>query len=194
MYADIWTWEKCRIKLNTLRGRLGFPDNPTLRFLKLSLSLETGEISDEIRQRSWPEIKPTVYCILSGYGDAKPTPETKQLISFSHVPGGISYNAAFIRRAVTPLERLFGSAPQRLISAAAFFNAEKLNYGDSSIKINALPLVPITIILHAASAEFPGSATMLFDSTVSNYLTTEQIAMLGQLTTQRLAQANEAIT
>lgn len=194
MYADIWTWEKCRTKLNTLRGRLGFPDNPHLHFLKLSLSLETGEINDEIRHKPLPETKPTVYCILSGYAEAKPTPETKQLISFSHVPGGIGYNAAFIRRAVTPLERLFGSDPKQLFSAATFFTAEKLNYGDSSIKIHALPLVPITIIIHTATAEFPASATMLFDSTINSYLTTEQIAMLGQLTTQRLAHANEAIT
>lgn len=194
MYADIWTWEKCRTKLNTLRGKLGFPDNPDLHFLKLSLSLETGEIHDEIRNEPLPEIKPTIYCILSGYAEAKPTPETKQLISFSQVPGGIGYNAAFIRRAVTPLERLFGSDPKRLFSAATFFNAEKLNYGDSSVKIHALPLVPITIILHVATAEFPASATMLFDSTISSYITTEQIAMLGQLTTLRLAHANEAIT
>jgi hypothetical protein len=194
MSADIWTWEKCRTKLNTLQGKLGFADNSHLNFLKLSLSLETGEINDEIRHKLSPEIKPTVYCILSGYAEAKPAPETKKLISFSQVPGGIGYNAAFIRRAVTPLERLFGSDPHRLFSAAAFLSAEKLNYGDSSVKIYALPLVPITIILHAATTEFPASAAMLFDSTISNYLTTEQIAMLGQLTTQRLAHANEAIT
>jgi hypothetical protein len=194
MYADIWTWEKCRTKLNTLRGRVGFPDNPQLRFLKLSLSLETGEIHDEIQHKRFPEVTPTVYCILTGYAEAKPTLETKQLISFSQLPGGIGYNAAFIRRAVMPLERLFGSNPQRLISAAALFNAEKLNFGDCSVKIYALPLVPVTIILHTATAEFPAAATMLFDSTIGSYLSTEQIAMLGQLTTQRLANANEAIT
>jgi hypothetical protein len=83
MSADIWTWEKCRTKLNTLRGRLGFADNSHLNFLKLSLSLETGEINDEIRHKLSPEIKPTVFCILSGYAEAKPAPETKKLISFS---------------------------------------------------------------------------------------------------------------
>jgi hypothetical protein len=194
MPTDTWTWTKCQPKLKTLRNRLGFPDTPNLSFLKLRLSLETGEIHDEIRNKPYPEAKPTAYCILSGYADAEPTTETKQLISFQQVPGGIGYNTAFIRRAVQPIERTFSSHPQRLSASAALFNAEKQNYGDYAVKIHALPLVPITIILHAATTEFPASANMLFDSTVNQYLTTEQIAMLGQLTSLRLAHANEAIT
>ncbi|HKZ94912.1 MAG TPA: DUF3786 domain-containing protein [Candidatus Bathyarchaeia archaeon] len=194
MGADIWTWEKCKNKLKTLRGRLGFPDSTNLHFLKLALSLETGEMQDEMRNQPYPEAKPTIYCILSGYADAKPTPETKQLISYSQVPGGVGYNAAFIRRAVQPLERIFGSNVQRLWTAAQLFDAEKLDYGDCSAKIHALPLVPLVVILRAASPEFSASANMLFDSTISNYLSTEQVAMLSQLTALRLARANEAIT
>lgn len=194
MYADIWTWEKSRNKLNTLRGKLGFPDTPSLRFLKLSLSLETGEILDELKHKPYPEAKPTVYCILSGYAEAKPTSETQKLISFSQLPGGAAYNTAFIRRAVQLIERTFGDNAQRLWTAAKIFDAERLSYSDYSVKIRALPLAPITIILHEATSEFASSANMLFDSTVSNYLTTEQIAMLGQLTSLRLAHAIEAIT
>jgi len=193
MYADIWTWEKCREKLNTLRRRLGFPDHPSLRLLKLSLSLGTGEILDELRNRSYPEAKPTVYCILSGYAEAKATTETKKLVSFSQVPGGTAYNTAFVHRAVQPIERVFGTSAQRLWTAARIFDAEKLDRGDCSVRIHALPLVPITIVLHEATSEFAASASMLFDSTVSNYLTTEQVAMLGQLTSLRLAHADEAI-
>ena len=193
MYADIWTWKKCQSKLNTLQGRMGFPDSPSLRFLKLSLSLETGEIHDEIRNKPYPEAKPTTYCILSGYAEAKPTTETNLPISLSQVPGGTAYNTAFIHRAVQPIEHIFGSNAQRLWTAASFFNAEKMSHGDCSVRIYALPLVPIVVILHAATTEFSASANMLFDSTISNYLSTEQIAMLGQLTSLRLSQANEAI-
>jgi len=194
MYADIWTWEKCRNKLNTLRGRLGFLDASSLRFLKLSISLETGEILDELRKNtSYPEAKPTVYCILSGYAEAKLTTETQKLISFSQVPGGAAYNTAFIRRAVQPIERMFGTNAQRLWTAATMFDAEKMGHGDCSVKIKALPLVPIVIILHEATSEFAASASMLFDSNVSSYLTTEEVAMLGQLTSLRIAHADEAI-
>ncbi len=194
MYADIWTWEKCQNRLNTLRGKLGFPDAPSLHFLKLSLSLETGEILDEIRNEPYPAAKPTAYCILSGYAEAKLTTETQKLISFSQLPGGAVYNTAFIRRAVQPIERTFGDHAHHLWTAARIFDAEKLSHSDYSVKIRSLPLVPIIIILRESTSEFAASATMLFDSTVSNYLTTEQIAMLSQLTSLRLAHANEAIT
>jgi len=170
------------------------PTHGQSTFLKLALSLETGKIFDEIRNKPYPEAEPTIYCILYGYAEAKQTTETHRLISFSQVPGGIGYNAAFIRRAVQPIERTFGNTAEHLWTAVKTLDTQKLSYDNCSVKVRALPLVPIIIILHEATSEFAASASMLFDSTISNYLTTEQIAMLGQLTSLRLIHANEAIT
>jgi len=194
MYRDIWTWTKCKDKINTLRGRLGFIDSPSLKFLKLTLSLETGQIHDEIRNKPFPEIQPSVYCILSGYAESQPIAETHKLISYSQLPGGAGYNSAFIRRAVQPIEKTFGADAESLWKAAKILDAEKLSHGECSVKIRSLPLVPIVIILHGATSEFPASANMLFDSSAKNYLSTEQLAMLGELTSARLRHANEAIT
>jgi len=194
MYRDIWTWEKCRHKINTLRGRLGFADLSSLKFLKLTLSLETGQIHDEMRNQPFPEITPSIYCILSGYAESQPTTETHKLISYSQLPGGQGYNNAFIRRAVQPIEKIFGSDVQRFWDSAKFLDSERLSFGDCSVKIRALPRVPIVIILYSATSEFPASANMLFDSSASNYLSTEQLAMLGELTAARLRHAHEAIT
>jgi len=194
MYREIWTWEKCRDKINSLKGRLGFADSPNLKFLKLSLSLETGRIHDEIRNKQYPEVEPGVYCTLSGYAESKPVPETHKLISFSQLPGGQAYNNAFIHRAVKPIEKTFESDTPRFWEAAQLLDSEKPDFGDCSVKIRALPLVPIVIILYGATPEFPASVNMLFDSSASNYLSTEQLAMLGELTSARLRHANEAIT
>jgi len=194
MYREIWTWEKCERKITTLRGRLGFGDSPSLGFLKLTLSLETGQIHDEIRNKPFPEIEPSVYCILSGYADLKPTAETQKLISYVQLPAGQGYYSAFIRRAVHPIEKTFGSNAQRLWEAAKLLNGEKLGFGDCSAKIRALPLVPIVTILYGTTHEFPASANMLFDSSGGNYLSTEQLAMLGELTSARLRHALQAIT
>jgi len=193
MYREIWTWEKCKHKIQTLKGRLGFTDPLNLKFLKLTLSLETGEIHDEIRNKSFPEIKPSVYCILSGYSKSQHTPEARKLISFSQLSGGQAYKNAFIRRAVQPIEKTFGSDARQLWEAARLFDAERLSYGDCSVKIYALPLVPIAVILYSATSEFSASANMLFDSSTSDYLSTEQLAMLGELTSARLRHAHEAI-
>jgi hypothetical protein len=158
------------------------------------LSLETGQINDKMRNKPFPEIQPDVYCILSGYADSEPTSETNKLISYSQLPGGAAYNNAFIRRAVQPIEKTFGVSAESLWETAKLLNAEKLSHGDCSVKIRALPLVPVVIILHGATSEFPASANMLFDSSASNYLSTEQLAMLGGLTSARLRHAIEAIT
>jgi len=194
MYKEIWTWTKCKDRITSLRGRLGFADSPSLKFLKLTLSIETGQIHDEIRNKPVPEIEPSVYCILSGYADSQPASETHNLISYSQLPGGVGYNNAFIRRAVQPIERTFGSDAESLWKAAKLLDSEELSHGDCSVKIRALPLVPIVIILQSATSEFPASGTMLFDSSASTYLSTEQLAMLGELTSARLRHAHEAIT
>lgn len=194
MYRDIWTWDKNRDKIIRLRGKLGFPDSPHLEFLKFTLSLETGKIYDQIENKPLPEIEPEVYCILTGYANSQPTPKTHKLVSFAQLPGGQNYNAAFIRRAVAPIEKTFGSISEKLWEVAKTLDAERLTYGDCSVKIHALPLVPLVIILHAATSEFSASASMLFDSSASNYLSTEQLAMLGELTSWRFRQVFKAIT
>jgi len=194
MYRAVWNWEKSREKILTLRGRLGFPDSSVLKFLRLSLSLEDGNLYDELRDRTVPEAEASVYCILSGYADADATPETHQLVSFAQVPSGRAYYNAFKKRAVQQIERVFGSNPQMFYKAGELLDAERLDYGDYSIRIYALPLVPVHVVLWCPDSEFPPSANILFDSSVSHYLSTEQTAMLGELTSTRLRHALEAIT
>jgi len=194
MYRTIWNWEKSRDKILTLRGRLGFPDSSILKFLRLSLDLEDGHIHDELRDKTVHEIEAGIYCILSGYADASAVSETHQLISFAQLPGGRAYYTAFKRRAVQQIERVFGSNPQTLYKAAELLDATKLDYGDYSVKIYALPLVPIHVVLWSSDSEFLPSANILFDSSVRNYLSTEQTAMIGELTAARLKHAYETIT
>jgi hypothetical protein len=135
----------------------------------------------------------SLYCILSGYADGNVLEESSQLISFAQLPGGTVYQNAFNRRAVQPIERVFGSAPETLYKAAELLDAQKLDYGDYSVKIYALPLVPISVVLWSSESEFPTSANILFDSSVSNYLSTEEAAVLGELASTRLKHAREAI-
>ena len=194
MYSEIWNWEKCKDKIRTLRGRLGFPDAPVLRFLRLSLFLEDGRIHDDLRQKFTTNIEPNVYCILSGYADAQPAPETHRLIPFTQLKGGQLYQSVFIQRAAKPITKVFGSRVSVLYKAAKLLGGEKLSYGDCSVKIYSLPLVPITIVLWSATPEFTASANILFDSSASNYLSTEQLVMLSELTSARLRHANEVLS
>lgn len=191
MYSETWNWEKCKSKIKMLKGRLGFPEAPVLKFLGLSLSLEDGRIRDDLRQTFYSRIEPSVYCILSGYTDAQLMPESPRLVSFAQLWGGRSYRNAFAQRVIKPVENVFGSKASRLYQAAKLLGGAKLAYGDCSVKIYSLPLVPITIVLWAETSEFPASANILFNSSANNYLSTEQLAMLSELTSARLRCAYE---
>ncbi len=193
MCSEIWNWRNCGVKIRTLRGRLGFPDAPVLKFLGLSLSLENGHIYDDLRKTFYTNIEPSLYCILSGYADAQPRQETNQLVSFTQLWGGRSYQRAFSHRATKPIERIFGSKVSMLYQAAKLFGGEELNYGDCSVKIYSLPLVPIVVVLWKKTSEFPAWASFLFDSSASNYLSTEQLVMLSELTSARLRHAHEVV-
>jgi len=188
MVEKVWTWDNCKDKIKSLSGRLGFPKSSTLEFLKLRLSLEDGRIFDEIRGKYFENIEP-IYCILTGYADSEPIPESGELISFSKLPGGDLYRSVFLGRVAKPIEQLFGSNPELLYRIAKIFNASKLNLGDCSVKIYALPLIPIVYVVWSGDDEFPAFVNVLFDSTVKNYLTTEQTVLLSELTSIRLKHA-----
>jgi hypothetical protein len=67
-----------------------------------------------------------------------------------------------------------------------------LNYGDCSIQIPALEGIPIVYILWAET-EFPASVTVLFDQLANNFLPTEDLAVLAELTSSRLVRAKNQL-
>jgi len=192
---EIWNWKKCAVKIKSLRGRLGFPDEPFLRFLKLQLSLESGLIYDELtgsalEQKYW--ILPKVYCILSSYADTKPIPETSNLVTSKQLQGGQYCNIA-VTRAKSLIQSIFGSNSKMLVDSAKILGGFEIDfsYGDHSVRINSLPLIPIIIVLSEEDSEFPASAQFFFDESVSHYLELEQVGMLSELTAERLRQAHQ---
>jgi len=182
----LWNWERCRNRIRTLKGKLGFPNEETLRFLKLRLSLSDGTIYDELKNKPYEGSEVTIYFILYGHSNAKPSSETAKLIPFQKLSGGEAYYDAFARRVIQPLTEHFGSNPQTLLEATSLLGGVPQAHGEFSAKIQALPLVPLTIVLWAKTAEFPASANILFESNANHYLTTEELATLCGLTLIRL--------
>jgi hypothetical protein len=82
----------------------------------------------------------------------------------------------------------FGENPQELIKTTKLLDGIQLNHGDASVEIAALRGIPLTYILWGAG-EFPASSNILYDESASKYLPTEDLAVLGELTTSRLKEA-----
>lgn len=117
---------------------------------------------------------------------AKGSSATNKLIIFKQLPGCASYYAVFDQWAIKPLLDHFGKEPELLIDAGAKLGGHKASYGDISITINAFPRVPVTIALWRGDDEFAPRGSIMFDSTISDYLPTEDIRNLCASITRRL--------
>ena len=109
---------------------------------------------------------------------AKGTPLTNKLIAYKELPGGATYSPTFSKRAIKPLVDYFGKEPHWLIDAAAKLGGHKVDYGDVAVTINAFSYVPITLVLWQGDEEFAPEGSIMFDSTISDYLTNDDIHTL----------------
>jgi hypothetical protein len=104
------------------------------------------------------------------------------------VPDGKFYLDAFHRRAKVPLIQAFGSQPERLLTLAGkAYGAVPLNQGDVSVKVQALPAIAVALILWQGDEEFPPDGNILFDRSIINILSAEDIAWLAGMIVYPLA-------
>lgn len=101
-------------------------------------------------------------------------------IAYQEIPDGKFYLDAFVRRAKNPMVKGFGSKPKLLLKIAKeVYGATPLDQGDVAVAIQALPLIPVALVLWKGDDEFPPEGTILFDRTVSKLLSAEDIAWLA---------------
>jgi len=124
--------------------------------------------------------------ILHYFNRAKGTPLTNKIIAYKELPEGANYFPTFYKRAIKPLLDHFGREPERLIDAAEKLGSHKADYGDVAVTINAFNYVPITLVLWRGDEEFNPEGNILFDSTISDYLPTEDINILCETISWKL--------
>ena len=107
-------------------------------------------------------------------------------IDFRSVPEGGFYWSAFVSRAKKPLLEMFGNDPDFYLQVAAALGGTPRNLGDASATFIAFPLVPVTHVLWRGDEEFPPDANILFDETIPQHLSTEDIAALAGSSVYRL--------
>ncbi len=173
--------------MKKLKQLLGLDSNQ-VEILGYSVDLNSDCVYDSIskRQGSQNEVD-ALFTLLAHYSTALSVQEIGRLLKFHDLPGGYAYWGAFLQRAVQPIEQIFGCKSQALIKAAEFLGGTTCSYGDVSVRVTPLKGIPLVYVLWGAD-EFPASATVLFDESASQYLPTEDLAVLSELTTRRLTQ------
>ncbi len=106
-------------------------------------------------------------------------PVQNRWITFREVPSGPFYYPAFVKRAISPLIKCFGQAPEMLEKAGESIGRGGELPGDTALKVTALPRVPIVLSLWKGDSEFPPEGNVYFDTSVPFYLPTEDIAYLA---------------
>jgi len=116
--------------------------------------------------------------ILDYFTRARGTPLTGRTITYKELHEGINYYPTFSKRTIQPLVAFFGEKPEQLLKIAESLGGYKADYGDVAVTFDAFPLAPVTLVLWRGDEEFPPEGSIMFDSTVSDYLTNDDIHTL----------------
>lgn len=120
---------------------------------------------------------------------ARGTPATGRVITFKELPEGPVYFPTFAKRTVDPLLGHFGKEPYRLLDTARKLGGYGADYGDVAVTINVFPSVAITLVLWRGDAEFAPSASTIFDASITDYLSTEDITVLCETVIWKLVKS-----
>lgn len=173
------------------------PESITVRFLGRDYLLSISELDLVPRaggtETSVGAANPDTFAerilILHYLLKASGTPLSGRLVGFDQLAGGRFYGSAFRKRTELPLASLFSKDPGRLVQAAVRLGGMQGGHGSSSALLTPLPRVPMTLIVWAGDDELPANAKVLFDDTAEEYLTTEDIAVLGDQVFRRMKDA-----
>jgi hypothetical protein len=129
-------------------------------------------------------------CILAYLINAQDLPPTGKLVGANSLPGGQFFFRGLHCLPTEKLEKAFGDRPEVLHQASARFGAEQCEFGDSSIRLNVLPLIPLTIVIWRRDEEFDARASILFDQTTASQLPLDALLTAVNLTVDALIKTN----
>jgi hypothetical protein len=152
----------------------------TLKYLNQSYIVSLPEINIKKQGSEEPVELRDKILILHYLTQAKGTPLSNKIISYQELKEGASYYPTFIKRAVKPLINYFGSDPDKLFDVSSEMGGTKADYGDASVTISAFSRVPIILGVWRGADDFPPNANILFDSTILDYLSAEDVNVLCQ--------------
>ena len=125
--------------------------------------------------------------IILHYLSAETTPAvTGNWVAYREIPGASFYFSAFVKRAIDPLKKVFGSNSAGLLTAADKLGAKKIDAGDVGLQIDVFPFVPVQLILWEGDDEFEPEGNILFDASVGQMLSPEDAAWLAGMVVYRL--------
>lgn len=133
------------------------------------------------------EINPMKKLILLRYlNNAKETAEKEETIGFNQLPSGSFYSPAFSQRVVKPFVTFFGGQREKLKWAAYRLGGINIPFGDVGVRISFLPRVSISFVIWKGDDEFLPEGSILFNSNITSYLSTEGVVIASEMVSNKL--------
>jgi hypothetical protein len=169
-------------------GAQYLPDGKTVAIEHLNRIYNLGYPDGEVTLAGSPESVPVrdKILILHYFTRAKGTPLTGKMITYKELQEGINYYPTFFKRAIDPVINRYKDEPLKLLEAARRLGGRPADYGDTAATIPAFPRVPLTFVLWRGDKEFAPDGNVMFDSTIPDYLPTEDITILCEVIAWRL--------
>ncbi|MFH1651050.1 MAG: DUF3786 domain-containing protein [Chloroflexota bacterium] len=130
--------------------------------------------------------------VLHYFLQAKGTPPAGKAVTYQELKEGVNYFPIFYQRAIKPLVDFFGSRPEQLLTTARELGGTPAEYGDASVKLQPFPNVPVTLVLWRGDSEFPPEGSIMFDASVADYLTNDDIHNLCETIAWKLVKLLKA--
>lgn len=120
------------------------------------------------------------------------TPPSGRWISFSELPDGKFYNAAFQGYSGSEMAKAFQDDRAAFERAAEKLGGRWEALGNAAFSFRALPQVHLLAVFWEGDEDFPTSMQVLFDASIVHHIPTGVCATLGAMLARRLIKAGRA--
>jgi len=171
----------CRLSAALFTEEEGEPALIRLRFLNRTISITWPNLLFSQDSNKELPIKDKII-ILHYLNGVNREDLAGEWIAYQDIPSARFYLDAFNRRVKYPLASTFGEQPDNLLFfAEELYGATTASIGDVSVLIQALPKIPVTLTIWKGDEEFSPDGAILFDSSIKNILSAEDISELASM-------------
>ncbi|HUW64239.1 MAG TPA: DUF3786 domain-containing protein [Spirochaetia bacterium] len=118
--------------------------------------------------------------ILQYLACASGLPPRGQWLAFLELPEGVLHHVPFLEQVLNPLALSFGSRGESFTEAGRLLGGRALTLGHRSFVVEALPRLPLAVVLWEQDEEFSARTNILFDTVAPASLSTAALWVLGQ--------------
>lgn len=107
-------------------------------------------------------------------------------VSFKELSGIEGYSSAFRKRAIEPIIHKYGKNPHGLLSILDRFHGIAADGADAAVIIDCFEGVPLKILLWGQDDEFDAEAGILFDRSIGEIFSVEDIVVLAGIVAEAI--------